>query len=209
MDPAGALRAGAAGEFAEWFRRSNTSFPGLQGKVVVGRVRAVNARSGFAEVSTGLKGSITFPLAELAAGGPPPEVGDELELLVQHVETPFGEAELLPHKVGEEARLVHVWRELERIKERNGTVSGRVLNPVNGGFAVGVAGYVAFLPHTRVPRNGCQVGRLVPFRIVGMNEENKNIVVSAAATPDGPRRVDGPFHRRGEGSQRRFGYGPQ
>ena len=39
-----------------------------------------------------------------------------------------------------------VWREIKEHHRKGTHVKGRVLNPVNGGYAVGIAGLVCFLP---------------------------------------------------------------
>ena len=38
------------------------------------------------------------------------------------------------------------WDAIARKREKRELVSGRILNAVNGGFAVGVSGHVGFLP---------------------------------------------------------------
>ena len=44
------------------------------------------------------------------------QVGDAIDLMVKHLETPFGEAELLPHGATEQAKQMHVWNELQAVR---------------------------------------------------------------------------------------------
>jgi hypothetical protein len=56
-----------------------------------------------------------------------------------------------------------------------------VLNPVNGGFAVGLAGLVAFLPAGRARQAvAAPAGSLQLFEVVALTDETRNVVLSAA-----------------------------
>ena len=61
-------------------------------------------------------------------------------------------------------------------------VKGRVLNAVNGGYAVGVAGHICFLPQREIrPYKGQSVpplGDLLQFRILQITETTKNVVLT-------------------------------
>ncbi|KAK3275557.1 hypothetical protein CYMTET_16320 [Cymbomonas tetramitiformis] len=82
-------------------------------------------------------------------------------------------------KVLDERRAGLLWQEIQAAAERSQPIMGRVLNAVNGGFAVGVGGYVAFLPTSRVVSTlNIQVGKLQPFNILSIREETANIVLS-------------------------------
>jgi len=71
-----------------------------------------------------------------------------------------------------------VWSELYLSWQKKQRVYGRILNTVNGGFSVGVAGYIAFLPKSRLYNRSYQVGRLIPFQILNINLQTKNIVLT-------------------------------
>ena len=56
---------------------------------------------------------------------------------------------------------------------------GRVLNTVNGGFAVGLSGVVAFCPYSRMdPRTSARIGVLQPFSILRFDLAKRDLVVS-------------------------------
>lgn len=72
-----------------------------------------------------------------------------------------------------------VWCELWRRWKHGQRVAGRILNEVYGGYSVGIAGFVAFLPASRffhVSRHG--IGFLDWFEIANMNTQTRNIVVT-------------------------------
>jgi len=74
-----------------------------------------------------------------------------------------------------------VWRELQQAFQQDRPVPGRILNPVNKGFAVGIAGIVAFLPESfTTPRRVGQVGVLQWFKIVSLDMESNNLLVRCA-----------------------------
>jgi hypothetical protein len=57
-----------------------------------------------------------------------------------------------------------------------------VLNAVNGGFAIGIAGMVCFLPAGRSRhRSASSVGALQAFEVIALTEATRNVVVGAAA----------------------------
>ena len=51
--------------------------------------------------------------------------------------------------MSEREQIDAVLEEMQRAQESNASVMGRILNPVNRGYAVGVAGLVCFLPVTQ------------------------------------------------------------
>lgn len=72
-----------------------------------------------------------------------------------------------------------VWNELTNLW-RSGTknrVKGFILNSVNGGFAVAIAGYIAFMPKSLCINKIVFFGQWREFAIIGMNPKLANIVV--------------------------------
>ncbi len=150
-------------------------------QAVLGTVTSIDYRNKYAEVDVGLKGRSKFQVRHLLEKeGDKLEVGEDVEFLVKSLRSPFGEPFLIPRGAMAEAQKVLVWKELKAIMDRGGLVQGRVLNSINGGYAVGIAGYVGFLPGVRIPSSGLTIGKLHPFRIAIMNFGNKNIVLQAA-----------------------------
>lgn len=86
---------------------------------------------------------------------PLPSVGSEMRLLLRYIENPMGEMELSKADRVRLEREEGVWRELRRIHLERGIVKGRVLNSINGGYSVGIAGKAlghGFYPSTAVEK---------------------------------------------------------
>lgn len=70
-----------------------------------------------------------------------------------------------------EAKQLAVVSELRAAMQAGRPVPGRVLNAVNGGYSVGVAGIVGFLPSSRASVNTVKkIGVLQPFLILTLEE---------------------------------------
>jgi len=164
--------------FSDVFRRANASFPSLRGMVVEGKVEKYMEGNKFVSVSTGLKGSTQFIADELQIPGKALKVGSSRRFIVQRMEDPLGDLELNMSKLLDDQRATNIWAEIKAANERQQPVMGRVLNAVNGGYAVGIAGHVAFLPKTRVARGLLRTGRLQPFAILSRDDTTKNLVVA-------------------------------
>lgn len=108
-----------------------------------------------------------------AAGKPVPgqsadtvRPGDYLRVRLGSFFTPYGDMQLEPYSTGPDARHKLVWEELAAAKDSRQPVYGRVLNSCNGGYAVGVSGYVALLPYNKSSLETVQkIGVLQPFYV--------------------------------------------
>jgi hypothetical protein len=105
------------------------------------------------------------------------------------------------------ARSEGAWREILQHYRHGTHVKGRVLNAVNGGYAVGIAGLVAFLPNQCVrPFRGSPeppAGELLPFKILGVTESIKNVILVGPMTGGARRDArDGTAPWAGRGSNR-------
>ena len=120
---------------------------------------------------------------------PIPEIGDQLRLMVRHVQNPMGEMELSNTQRELEEREFGLWGEIKATRSRGGLIKGRVLNVCKGGWSVGIAGYVAFLPNNCVkPYDGRAkppLGELLQFRILKIRDDIRNIVVEGPLSDGG------------------------
>ena len=193
----------------------NALTPNLQGKVIATKIIAVDARNGVASALTGIRGAVTYKLSELDDA---PRVGDVVEARVTWMNNPAGALDLEVRGLARRRSLERVWRELVRARDAGATVRGRILNAVNGGYAVGIAGMIAFLParayRGRAPPTTAEkaaaaggkadapvVGELCGFKILKMTssgENYKNVVVSGPVGGGGERAQS-----RGEGEARK------
>jgi small subunit ribosomal protein S1 len=166
-------------DFAAMLEASLGAAQSFDGRVVKGRVTAIE--NDMAVIDVGLKSEGRVPLREFAAPGQKPEisVGDEVEVYVDRVENANGEAMLSRDRARREA----AWDKLEKQYEAGERVEGVIFGRVKGGFTVDLSGAVAFLPGSQVDiRPVRDVTPLMnmpqPFQILKMDRKRGNIVVS-------------------------------
>jgi small subunit ribosomal protein S1 len=166
-------------DFAALLEQSLGTAQSFEGRVVKGRVTAIE--NDMAVIDVGLKSEGRVALREFAAPGQKPEisVGDEVEVYVDRVENANGEAMLSRDRARREA----AWDKLEKQYEAGERVEGVIFGRVKGGFTVDLSGAVAFLPGSQVDiRPVRDVGPLMnmpqPFQILKMDRKRGNIVVS-------------------------------
>jgi small subunit ribosomal protein S1 len=166
-------------DFAAMLEASLGTAQSFEGRVVKGRVTAIE--NDMAVIDVGLKSEGRVALREFAAPGQKPEisVGDEVEVYVDRVENANGEAMLSRDRARREA----AWDKLEKQYDAGERVEGVIFGRVKGGFTVDLSGAVAFLPGSQVDiRPVRDVGPLMnmpqPFQILKMDRKRGNIVVS-------------------------------
>lgn len=109
-------------------------------------------------------------------------LGDVLQFIIEELETPYGDMQLAVERPVEKDKVAGVWAMVKEAMRTNQPVMGRVLNAVNGGYSVGVAGIVAFCPFSQMSfLTASKVGMLQPFQVTSMNEAKRNIVLQDAS----------------------------
>ena len=106
------------------------------------------------------------------------KVGDEIDVLIEKLEDKDGMV-VLSH---EKAEFKKNWDKILTICNEGGRITGKVKSIVKGGLVVNV-GVEAFLPASQIdvitPRNLAQfVGNTYEFKVVKINQERQNIVLS-------------------------------
>jgi small subunit ribosomal protein S1 len=106
------------------------------------------------------------------------QVGDEVEVLLERLENDQGMVILSKQKASQRQN----WSKIVKLFEAEGIIKGRVKSVVKGGLIVNV-GVEAFLPASQVdinpPKDLTQfVGNTYDFKIVKINEDRKNVVLS-------------------------------
>lgn len=106
------------------------------------------------------------------------EVGDEVEVLLEKLENDEGMVVLSKEKAAHKQN----WEKIVKVYQDGGLVRGKVKSVVKGGLTVNV-GVEAFLPGSQVdiipPKDLNEyVGNIYEFKIVKVNDERKNIVLS-------------------------------
>lgn len=114
----------------------------------------------------------------LLSRGEEAQVGDTLQVFLESVETPEGEMLVTGQQAAVKKRTKAVWAELlERLKDGK-PVKGRLLNSLSGGYSVGVAGLVCFLPNRNASRiTTSRIGELADYRVIQMNASRSNVVL--------------------------------
>jgi len=106
------------------------------------------------------------------------QVGDEVEVLLERLENDEGMVVLSKEKAAHRQN----WEKIYTVFKDGGLVKGKVKSVVKGGLMVNV-GVEAFLPGSQIdiipPKDLNEyVGKVFEFKIVKINDERKNIVLS-------------------------------
>ena len=106
------------------------------------------------------------------------EIGDEVEVLLQNLENDEGMVVLSKEKAAHKQN----WDKIVKVFQDGGLVRGKVKAAVKGGLTVNV-GVEAFLPGSQVdiipPKDLNEyIGKIYEFKIVKVNDERKNVVLS-------------------------------
>ena len=149
------------------------------GEVVDGIVKAINKRD--VVVSVGYKSDGIVPAAEFRYN-PDLKVGDKVEVYIENQEDQKGQL-VLSHK---QARATRSWERVNEALEKEEIVQGYIKCKTKGGMIVDVLGTEAFLPGSQIDVKPIRdydvfVGKTMEFRIVKINQEYRNVVVSHKA----------------------------
>ncbi len=157
----------------EAMKQSATRF--AQGEIVKGTV--IELRPKEVLVDIGYKSEGIIPLNEFLDAASL-KVGDEVDVLIEKLENKEGTV-VLSH---EKAEFKKNWDKILTICNEGGIITGKVKSIVKGGLVVNV-GVEAFLPASQIdvvtPKNLAQfVGNSYEFKVVKINQERQNIVLS-------------------------------
>lgn len=154
----------------------------LEGRVIKGKVIAIE--NDIAIIDVGLKSEGRIPLKEFSASATEPHlnIGDTVEVYLERLEDKNGETVLSYEKARREA----AWKQLEKSYDKNEHVDGVIFGRVKGGFTVDLKGAIAFLPGSQVDIRPVRdvsplIGVSQPFQILKMDRTRGNIVVSRRA----------------------------
>ncbi|KAL4855023.1 30S ribosomal protein S1 [Chlorella vulgaris] len=105
--------------------------------------------------------------------------GDVVQVFLESVGTLEGDFLVSGVQAATVRRMAAVWNDLEQRLEQGELVKGRILNSVYRGYAVGVAGTVAFLPARQCSRpTSRRLGQLQKFRILEVERASARIVLA-------------------------------
>ena len=148
-------------------------------EVVTGTVISINKREVI--VSIDYKQDAIIPISEFRYN-PDLKVGDQVEVYVENLEDKKGQLSL-SHK---KARASRSWELVNKAMEEQAVVRGYIKCRTKGGMIVDVFGIEAFLPGSQIDVKPIRdydayVGQTEDFKIVKINQEFKNVVVSHKA----------------------------
>ncbi|MBQ0062434.1 MAG: 30S ribosomal protein S1 [Prevotella sp.] len=148
-------------------------------QVVEGTVIALNKRE--AVVNIGYKSDGIIPISEFRYN-PDLKVGDKVEVYVENQEDKKGQL-ILSHK---KARASKSWDRVNEALDNEEIINGFIKCRTKGGMIVDVFGIEAFLPGSQIDVHPIRdydqfVGKTMEFKIVKINQEFKNVVVSHKA----------------------------
>ena len=147
--------------------------------VVEGTVISLNKRE--VVVNVGFKSDGIVSRNEFRYN-PDLQVGDTVEVYVENQEDRSGQLEL-SHK---KARAIRAWDRINAALENDEVVKGYIKCRTKGGMIVDVFGIEAFLPGSQIDVKPIRdydifVGKTMEFKVVKINAEFKNVVVSHKA----------------------------
>ena len=148
-------------------------------QVVDGKVISVDKKE--VVVNIGYKSDGIIPASEFRYN-PDLKIGDSVEVYVESAEDKKGQL-ILSHK---KARLSKAWDRVNAALEAEEIVQGFIKCRTKGGMIVDVFGIEAFLPGSQIDVHPIRdydqfVGKTMEFKIVKINQEFRNVVVSHKA----------------------------
>lgn len=148
-------------------------------QVVEGTVISIDKKE--VVVNIGYKSDGIIPAPEFRYN-PDLKVGDKVEVYVESQEDKNGQLEL-SHK---KARLQKSWDNINKAMEGDEIIQGYIKSRTKGGMIVDVFGIEAFLPGSQIDVHPIRdydifVGKTMEFKVVKINQEFRNVVVSHKA----------------------------
>ncbi|MCI9285129.1 MAG: 30S ribosomal protein S1 [Muribaculaceae bacterium] len=147
--------------------------------VIEGTIIALNKRE--AVVNIGYKSDGIIPMSEFRYN-PDIKVGDTVEVFIENQEDKKGQL-ILSHR---KARAARSWDRINEALEKDEVIKGFIKCRTKGGMIVDVFGIEAFLPGSQIDVKPIRdydifVGKTMEFKVVKINQEFKNVVVSHKA----------------------------
>lgn len=148
-------------------------------QVVDGKVISIDKKE--VVVNIGYKSDGIIPASEFRYN-PDLQVGDTVEVYVENQEDRKGQL-LLSHK---KARISKSWERINAALENDEVIQGYVKCRTKGGMIVDIFGIEAFLPGSQIDVHPIRdydvfVGKTMEFKVVKINQEYRNVVVSHKA----------------------------
>ncbi|MBJ18000.1 MAG: 30S ribosomal protein S1 [Deltaproteobacteria bacterium] len=177
---------GASESFAELFGSNEQAIK--EGEIARGRVLSIDGD--FVQIDIGFKSEGMIATWEFMTeeGEITIAVGDDVEVLVEEVESDDGQLVLSKEK----AERLKVWDEISNAYDNEEAVEGTIVARVKGGLSVDI-GVKAFLPGSQVDLRPVRnlealLGEKANFKIIKFNKRRGNIVLSRRALLETERK---------------------
>jgi small subunit ribosomal protein S1 len=148
-------------------------------EVLMGTVVGMNKKE--VVINIGYKSEGVVPISEFRYK-PDLKIGDQVEVYIEKQEDRGGQM-VISHKT---ARVHNAWGKVNHAMEAGEVITGYVKCRTKGGLIVDVFGIEAFLPGSQIDVKPIRdydqfVGKNMEFKVVKINQEFKNVVVSHKA----------------------------
>ncbi len=152
------------------------------GDIVKGKVIGIRDKDVFVDIGYKSEGVINIKEFTDENGNVTIKIGDEVEALFFNKTDEDG-FEILSKTAADRIR---GWKKVLAAYNNKETIKGTIKSLVNGGFTVNIDGFLAFLPGSQVELHPIKnypsyVGKEFEFKIVNVNENKKNAVLSRKA----------------------------
>lgn len=150
-----------------------------EAQVVEGIVSSIDKKE--VVVNIGYKSDGVIPASEFRYN-PELKVGDKVQVYVENQEDKRGQL-MLSHR---KARLQKSWENINKAMDNDEVIQGYIKSRTKGGMIVDVFGIEAFLPGSQIDVHPIRdydvfVGKTMEFKVVKINQEFRNVVVSHKA----------------------------
>ncbi len=171
-------KAEKAKELEEKYLQSLTKFS--EGDIVKGKIVHVTDRE--VVVNIGYKSEGVIPINQFRYMEDGPKVGQEIDVYIEKLEDANGQLKLSHTK----ARLMKAWERINEVYKTGEVVRGYIKCRTKGGMIVDLWGIECFLPGSQIDVKPIRdydafVGKWMDFKVVRVNHEFKNVVVSHKA----------------------------
>jgi small subunit ribosomal protein S1 len=151
----------------------------LENEIVKGKVTAIS--DGDVVLDIGFKSDGLVPTSEFR-DTPDLAPGDQIDVYVEQQEDARGQLVLSRRK----AKLLRAWEDIVDSYENGTVIKGTVISKTKGGLIVDCSGLETFLPGSQIDIKpiidyDSYVGKTMEFKVVKINEQIKNAVVSHKA----------------------------
>jgi small subunit ribosomal protein S1 len=169
----------ASDEFKNLFEKKYNQIEFSAGKVVNGKVASVLRDYVIINIGFKSEGYINIEEFRNLDGEIVVNPGEDVQVVIEDIEDDEGNLVLSK----ERADAIKAWGHVESVFKEDGIIDGLVVNKVKGGLSINLGGIKAFLPGSQIDLKPVKsldklIGRKLPFKILKLNQEKGNIVLS-------------------------------